>query len=387
MESKWPIKRLNEIDTSRSAIIDASSLVDFFSFGFFGGFSESVEKFGNPPNTTFERYVRSIVSEALSRKRFDGDRYGNDQRIFVMALSFLEQCLLYDKIYVDKSSLDSLKRRANPYHDIDEHYRAFDGLLELISVNLETYETIGSNLVQLKERLEALNQVSIFNNRKITNFEVEPYSHCDLKDGVMAYSAWELRHSNNSVLRALFYHELSNTSGLSLILHPKKAESIPFLMRELTNDYHAIYQSLSGKVLESLDLKESELVIPPFADMILAKAFKEGLSLIDATLELRGDSEVTECRQMFQNLEVVKQSAGRIKYNNEIQKLADEIANRLRQKDGNEILSRKRINLNSVPSIGAILDLFGTHHLDIPDFTLWEKPYVTLYNRWVNFGG
>lgn len=298
--------------------------------------------------------------------------------------SILEPYLLYDNLIVDEASLLSIIGGGN---DKEENFNAMKVLFKKIPLTERYKKEISKNVKEFVSILEFKKVNSIFNLGEVPRTRMEYDLPLVLKDDVMSkVDPMLFGQSTNSGLRALFYHELAQNSGLPLLLSFQKIQILDELHRCISSDMGKILRSLSAKVLESLKEHEIDLQLPPIAFALISKSYEEDRSLLDVAVEMKSNPEIVSLRKLLKNL-LKKEHEGRIPQSRALIEASDHITKRINERSAYKMpmLSSKKLHLSEIPAISTILKIFGSGDIEVPDLILYEKPYVTFYDRWVNY--
>lgn len=331
--------------------------------------------------------LRQQTIEAFSSNDYKLDTHTYLRNAFPRILALLEAYVLYDELIIDESSLSTvLSRNSN----IKNEQLYTDHLSRIVSSAplTETHKAeINTNVSSFIDILNQNDIKSIFNFYKSSDIELEPVSYMFIKDGAMSeVSSTLFGQSTNKPIRALFYHELSQCSGMPLILHPVKHKILNTLNTEILSNISDLYSKLTGEVIGQLSEYELDLQMPPLAFALLTESLKNDIPLIDAAINMKQDREVVSLRNLLSKLHNAEQQ-GRLYYQKQIKKSAREIVTRLNERSEYTMpfLSSKTLYLNEIPAISNVLKLLGIGKVSCPDIILYEKPYVTLFDKWVNF--
>ncbi len=192
-------------------------------------------------------------------------------------------------------------------------------------------------------------------------------------------------NSMNSELRALFYHELARASGASLVLHPKKEAILMELQRAMASDRMAILRELGQEVVSNVLDEVVDLGIPPLSFWLVCRSYEEDRPLIELAIELRDHREIRSLRKLLAQLEGKARSSRTSKLL-ALKARGERIAERIKSRAAYDlpVLCQKSLFLSELPAVSTVLKLAGMGELGVPDIVLYERGYVTFFERWVN---
>ena len=294
----------------------------------------------------------------------------------------LEAWVLYEHIVADQVSVKSLEAL-----DGARSNRLFSELSKIFQISNYTNQhrdEIQSNINDF---------IRYFGGHAVRNFlhDLEGHRIIDegagdlaLKDTLMkGFHASVFGNSCNSPFRAIFYHELANQMGCALYLHPQKQLYLKVMKRGLHDEAIRLLESISISIKDLVFPEDYELPVPPLAYFIIETAFREDCSLLEAAMNLRNDREIQSLRAMLMDL-VRDQQINPIRFPRRVEKKSKEIADRLISRSRYELpwLCSRRLNLSEAPAIGSILKVAGMGEVSVPDIVLWERPYVSVFEKW-----
>lgn len=294
----------------------------------------------------------------------------------------LEAWVLHEHIVADQASVASLEAL-----DGARSNRLFSELLKIFQISDYTNQhrdEIQSNINDFI-RYFGGNAVHKFlhdsEGRRIID---EGVGDLALKDTLMKdFHASVFGNSLNTPFRAIFYHELANQMGCALYLHPQKQLYLKAMKRGLHDEAIRLLGMLSISIKDQVFSEDHELPVPPLAYHIIETAFQEDCSLLEAAMRLRNDREIQSLRAMLMGL-VRDQQSNPIRFPRRVAKKSKEIAERLISRSHYELpwLCSRRLYLSEAPAIGSVLKIAGMGEVSVPDIVLWERPYVSLFEKW-----
>lgn len=371
---------------AQSAIVDASTIQSILG-GRFENFLIAQPSYYSGAHGIAG--LRRRANEAFSSNEHRSEAHEYLRHVYSRILTLLEAYLLYDELVVDADSLSTIfDSGASIYSGQEWLYEGHLSRLVGTAPLTDTYrQEIAANVSGYIDWLNRNDIESVFNFRRPSKVDIEPEDFTLLKDGAMSdVSAKLFGDSSNQPLRALFYHELSQCSGLPLVLHPAKQKVLAELNREILGNIADAYARLTGAVGDELAEYELDLNMPPLAFTLLTESLESDVPLLDVAVNMKQDPEIKSLRNLLSDLHRAAQH-GRLHYQKQIKAVARKIAARLEERSEYSMpfLTSKTLYLSEIPAISTVLKLFGMGNVTIPDLTLYEKPYVTLFDKWVNF--
>jgi len=325
-----------------------------------------------------DRRIADILHGIL-RKQVTHGRVASDDKSDAYALnhalSFLEQWVLADEMFVDVGALNSLKL------DKDK-VRQLSGLFQKTLIPKEVNAKAADSVSAFYRFLDASND-PLF--RSIPMHGALDYDLC-LKDGFYGEFSAILAVSGNTRARSVFYLQLSREQGVPLFLHPRKSRFLSEIGQTFEQSSMASYEMLTDEIRNRLSYKEWEVPIPPIADEIIRVARKAQTSLVAAAEQVRSDAKVGALRDYLSKIWKTAVQGGKASVKRRIVREAEEVARSIESKWGtSNMISRRQIKFAELPVIGNYLKFIGWEPLvTVPDVVLQEKPYVALFSRWAN---
>ena len=286
------------------------------------------------------------------------------------ALCFLELWVLVDTIFVDIIALESLETNWNR-----DNIRNLSRLFQKTEIPKEI-------------RSEAANRVTAFYDYFSTSDNPLTFTDFDLclKDNFYGRFNGRLGVSSNTWSRAVFYLEVSHILGVPLFLHPCKSRFLADIGQAFEKSSAVVYYMFVDQVRREMSYEEHDFFIPPIADEIVRVARSERMSLVEAAKEIRDRPEIVDFREFISQLWKIGLERGNVAQGVNLKGDARKIARKIESKWGLDgRISRRKINFAELPPIGPFLKAINYHpEFYVPDFVLYERPFIALFSRWAN---
>jgi hypothetical protein len=317
--------------------------------------------------------LRAILVKQAEQKRV-AESEESDLYALTHALSFLEQWVLTDKLFVDRKAPSSL----------DDHNRSDTRTDQLHTLGTLFTEVDIPSAISKQAAKHVVSFVDSMSEIRRT-FGGLDFDNLPLKDSYYNDIDSNLGTSSNSPSRALLYLELSRLLNGALLLHPEKSAYLQKIGQAVKDRVSLVYGSLVTRVRDALQLKEVTIPIPPIADELLRTARREKCSLLESATSIRQSKEMVSLRAIVWELASVENVGQRISYERDIALRTKEIADSIQSRAvAGTRISRRKIDLAEIPAIGIVFKIAGGGKIEVPDFVLHERPHIALFSRWAN---
>ena len=360
---------------ARSALGEDAVLLDASTVAFLADHKRFSALTGNyfADSSIAKHLVGALQNHAAGREV--PENLKSDLDALVTVLGFLELWVLHDNLVVDKSALQSIERDRNS----DKVWDIANDLLKVIPLPSSVVQPAAKNAAKYSCYLKRSND-SIFSYGAVHG--VLDYD-ADLKDGYFSNLSAYLGVSANSPERMLFYLEASRLLEVPLLIHPRKAEYLKKFGQSISLQRREAYRKLARGVEKTLGYKEREVPVPPLADEIVRVAMEEKCPLKTAARHVKRDSKVRSLVKLIRRL---SDPALSVPYRRQtaaeaVRRIAKSVEWRVYP---GGCLSRRRINLGRIESIGPVLSVIGAEEIVVPNVVLSEPGYNIIFSKWAN---